>query len=870
MNIINQLTMRYMKHNKSRTIVTIIGAVISVAMLTAVFTIKASFMDMMQREAIHFSGKWNAAFLDVAGEDVDRITNKAEIEGYDIENELGFARLANSKNSKKPYLYVTEHSNHDLLAVSTLEGRLPKTEDELVISKPFMQTSGVPWKVGDVITLEFGERSEIVEGVKMPLVRQDPYYSKEVFTPEHSKTYTITGIVQAPAREYDAAAAYRAFSGLSKNHLKAGSPYTVSVEYKDYKKWGTDVYKVSDNIASNVHRVKDQVKSSGVKIEYHRNLLLYSGISNDDRFVTTMYMAVITIGTIIMIGSISLIYNAFAISLSERSRALGMLSSVGATKQQKRASVFFEATVIGIFAIPVGLLFGSLGIGVTFELLSPFIQRMFSVSEPIRIVIEPFSVIAVILVSILTLFISAWLPAVRASRITTISAIRQNKDIEMKSNDVRTSKVTRKWFGFEAELGLKNIKRNKHHYRTTVFSLAISVILFLAASSFSLYLDKSYNMAQAPVPYDVSVYVSGDDLAGVKTLTNELMTVKHVSSKVKTQKFTTALNLKEDQVAMDIAKRLAPYEGAYTLNANIVSLDDTSFTNYLKTLGINNKKLEGANIPAVLVNQFTVKEKRIFTDITQLNVNEGTDLSFSINEDGSEAKWNIQIASITDKRPPFMHHYQEDPSIVTLVVSEHGFDNMLQQMGNVHVPNYMNSEVQFTTEQSIDLENEIVPITNSYPSINAYTTNLIELRQSELDRATVISVFLYGFVILIGLICTATIINTISTGMALRKREFAMLTSVGMTPKSMKRMIRFEGLFYAMKSLLYGLPISLGVIYFIYKILSRNFSFDFTLPWVDIILAVVGVFFIVGLTILYATRKQNGQNIVEALKNENS
>lgn len=756
-----------------------------------------------------------------------------------------------------------------MLAVSTIEGSLPKTEDELVISKQFMQTSGVTWKVGDVVTLEFGERSRTEEGKKLTLDNNYSHYTDEVFTPASSKTYTITGIVQAPAREYDAAAAYRAFSGLSENHLKAGSPYTVSVEYKDYKKWGTDVYKVSDNIASNVHRVKDQVKSNGVKIEYHRNLLLYSGISNDARFVTTMYLAVITIGTIIMIGSISLIYNAFAISLSERSRALGMLSSVGATKQQKRASVFFEATIIGLFAIPVGLLFGSLGIGVTFELLSPFIQRMFSVNEPIRLILEPFTIIAVILVSIVTLFISAWLPAVRASRITTISAIRQNKDIEMKSNDVRTSKITRKWFGFEAELGLKNIKRNKHHYHTTVFSLAISVILFLAASSFSLYLEKSYNMAQAPVPYDVSVYVSGDDLEGVKSLTNELMTVKHVSSKVKTQTFTAALDLEENQVAMDIAKRLAPYEGVYTMNAKIVSLDDTSFTNYLQTIGVDNNKLEGANIPAVLVNRFTLKEKRIFTDITQLTVSEGTELPLSINEDGSEAKWNIQIASITDKRPPFMYHYQENPSIVTLVVSEHGFDNMLQQIGNVHLANYFSSEIQFTTEQSAALENEIVPITNGYPSVNAFTTNLIEQRQSELDRATVISVFLYGFVILIGLICTATIINTISTGMALRKREFAMLTSVGMTPTSMKRMIRCEGLFYAMKSLLYGLPIGLGVMYLIYKILSRNFSFDFTLPWVDIILAVVGVLVIVGLTILYANRKQNGQNIVETLKNEN-
>ncbi|WP_253721306.1 ABC transporter permease [Brevibacillus brevis] len=179
------------------------------------------------------------------------------------------------------------------------------------------------------------------------------------------------------------------------------------------------------------------------------------------------------------------------------------------------------------------------------------------------------------------------------------------------------------------------------------------------------------------------------------------------------------------------------------------------------------------------------------------------------------------------------------------------------------------SEVQFTTEQSAALENEINPIINKYPDVHVYTNNLIEWRQDAMNRATVTSVFLYGFVVLIGLICMANIINTISTGMALRKREFAMLASIGMTPKGMKKMLRFEGFFYGMKSLIYGLPISLCVMFFIYKSLSRNFAFAFTVPWADLIIAGVGVFFIVGTTIFYANRKYKEYSIVNSLKNEN-
>ncbi|MFA4137547.1 MULTISPECIES: FtsX-like permease family protein [unclassified Brevibacillus] len=864
MNIVNQLTLRYMKKNKSRTLVTIIGVVISVAMLTAVFSISSSFMDMMQRNAITYSGKWQAAFLNVTGEDVAVITNTEAIERYDIDQRLGFARLSNSPNSVKPYLFITGHSNHDVVGVSLLDGRLPQNENELALSSEYIRTAGVSLKVGDVVTLNFGDRSLNVDGQSETLGDNDVYQSKEVFTPTNTKTYTITGIVQAPAKEQEVMAAYRAFSGLSEGDLEEGSPYTVSVEYKDFKGLGNDIYETSNTIASKVSGVKDQVKSNGVKIKYNRDLLLYSGISNDSHFLNTMYLAVLSVGIIILIGSVSLIYNAFAISLSERSRTLGMLSSVGATKKQKRASVFFEAAVIGVIAIPAGLFFGSIGIGVTFHLLSPFIQKMLFVSEPIRLVIEPYSMIAVVLFSILTLLISAWLPAVRASKITPITAIRQTKDIEIKGKDVRTSNMTRKLFGFEAELGLKNLKRNKHHYRSTVFSLAISVILYLAASSFSLYMDKSYNMAQAPLPYDLSVNARGADLERVRSLTNELMSVKNATTKVKTQLIGADLILNENEVTTDISSRhtLNP-DGKYFMSADIVSLDEASFAAYLQSAGIDAKKLEGDEISAILVNRFTLKEEHNFTDISQLTVQEGSELPLTLNEGAK-----VRIASITDKRPPFMLRYQEYAFTVTFVVSERGFDKF-RERGNAMLSEQVTSEVQFTTEQSAALENEINPIINKYPDVHVYTNNLIEERQDAMNRATVTSVFLYGFVVLIGLICMANIINTISTGMALRKREFAMLASIGMTPKGMKKMLRFEGFFYGMKSLIYGLPISLCVMFFIYKSLSRNFEFAFTVPWADLIIAGVGVFFIVGTTIFYANRKYKEYSIVNSLKNEN-
>jgi putative ABC transport system permease protein len=131
------------------------------------------------------------------------------------------------------------------------------------------------------------------------------------------------------------------------------------------------------------------------------------------------------------------------------------------------------------------------------------------------------------------------------------------------------------------------------------------------------------------------------------------------------------------------------------------------------------------------------------------------------------------------------------------------------------------------------------------------------------------SVFVFGFVILISAICVANIFNTISTSISLRKREFAMLRSVGMTPAGFGKMIRYESIFYGVKALLYGLPLSFATMFALYRSLSGSFSFAFTVPWLQVGIAVLAVFLIVGLAMLYSGSKVRKENIMDSLKQEN-
>ena len=135
---------------------------------------------------------------------------------------------------------------------------------------------------------------------------------------------------------------------------------------------------------------------------------------------------------------------------------------------------------------------------------------------------------------------------------------------------------------------------------------------------------------------------------------------------------------------------------------------------------------------------------------------------------------------------------------------------------------------------------------------------------------TVAKVLAYGFIILISLIASANVFNTISTNISLRRREFATLKSVGLTSKGMRRMMTFESILYGVKSLMFSLPVSLAMTYLVYIVASDSgYEMGFYVPWDKFIIAIASVFIIVALSMVYSIKKVNKENTVETLRNEN-
>ena len=867
MNIVNKLTLRQMKLNKKRTIVTILGTIISAAMITAVSLLALCFMDLMKRETIARDGEWHVLYMDVNREQLQAIRADSGTKNAMMSRDLGYAHLPLSENLNKPYLFIKEYdgAGFDNFPMELKEGRLPKEPGELVISDAVYTNTQVKYAIGDVLTLTIGQRYPMDEAQEMPPMLQN--YSllrnenqvAEYLTEDMTRTFTIVGIIKRPTWEYTWSPGYTTLTYMDDTTVTEQETFDV---YVTAKRVNQKLFARADRLASDL----------GIRsYRFHDGLLRTYGAIKDDTMRGMLYTLSAIIMGIIVIGSISLIYNAFAISVSERSRHLGMMSSVGATKKQKRNSVFFEGAIIGAISIPIGIAAGHLGLGITFICINPILQNAVEVSTGLRLGFHPSSILVATLVSVGTIFISTYIPARKASRISAIDAIRQSADVKVTRRQVRTWRLTRKIFGIEGELGLKNLKRNKKRYKATVFSLMISMILFLVVSSFTQNLKKALYLSQDGVNFDIMANVDGNTAYEKEELINRMNSLEGITeSSVITSLYTTAWIPVENTA--DFLLGSMPFlveDGKFPYSITLNVLGDEALKRYAKEAEIEYLLESSEQNNAIVINQIRYGDNDLgkYVDARVVNSSLGDELELSYYSPESDSMLTLgplKVASLTGVMPMGLMPHGKDASF-HILISKETFARITE---GVEISNGLISQVYFRSKEPLKLQERLEELQNQVGVGKLSMYNLYSIRQMEENLILLLSVFTYAFIILITSICAANILNTVSTSIALRKREFAMLKSVGITPKSFRIMLNYECIFYGIKSLIYGLPLSVIAMLMIHRTLMRRFEFAFTLPVNSILIVIISVFLLVSTAMLYATGKVKKENIIDALKQE--
>lgn len=854
MNIIHKLTLRHLKENKRRTIVTIIGVVISVAMITAVATLGTSFLNLAQKEHIANEGEWHALYKDVTEEQLENIKADQHTDKVILSNDLGYSYLHESKNSSKPYLFFKQYNAEGFkqFPIEIIEGNFPESDDELLISEHISTNGQVDLEIGDEITASIGKRvveedpdlADLSLGQTFSLQTVDDEVS-ETLEASRETQFTIVGIMERPTWEPYMAPGFTVLSYIDEDEDSVNASVV----------WN----KINQQTLNDAEELGKTLNIG--EVSFNDGLLRYYGLIDDDFLRTSLYSVAAIIMIVIMVGSVSLIYNAFAISVSERSRHLGMLSSVGATKRQKRNSVFFEGFVIGIVSIPLGIISGIGGIAITFYFINPLFQRLSEFSEGLTVVVTPISIVVAVAVSILTIFISTYIPARRASKVSAIDAIRQSEDVKLSRKKMKTSKFIRKVFGIEAEFGLKNLKRNKRRYIATIFSLVISIVLFLSVSFFGDQLRVSSNAATSGLNYDIKINQAmnaGESFD--RSLVDSVNSLEEITDLSEFVFAYVEAELTEDQLGELLGT--SSEGGKHSIFIELNVLDDEDLQSYAEEVDVSyNTLIDLDNLSGIVINRTDSPGDKM-GEVAPVDMSSGESLDLQVSGfdwDREEDRdlGELEITALTDIRPLGV---DLNSGLLQIVVSKKVFAE-LNQANKID----KTAQLVLTSSDPLATHGKLEKILDT----RMYIDNPSKIRQEEEGVILLVSVFTYGFIALITAISVANIFNTISTSISLRKREFGMLKSVGMTPKGFNRMINYESLFYGIKSLLYGLPISIGIMYLIYKSMSEAFEYPFEFPWGSIIGVIVGVFIIVGSAMLYASAKVKKENIIDALKQEN-
>ena len=852
MNIIEKVTWKCMKAAKRRTMVTIFGVILSVAMISTVSVIAQSFQDLMLRNARSNFGDFEMEFYDVPAKQAEKLVKDSRIKESLISYHDTYAFLKDVRDAQRQYIqlqvYDMEHLH--LNALPLVKGTLPRQKDEILLSESFMETSGTAWKIGDSITLPIGYTVQ-KDGSRSYSQWNSDDATGESFHQTGERTFRITGIMDDGKVHFGSQnyAFYLPFQG---NEGTLDNRYVISFTMKERT---ASIYEDAQQLAED-YGLQD------VQINPNNTLLMFYGINDDNGFMTTITLATGMVALIIMIGSISLIYNAFAISLSQRSRYLGMLASIGATQKQKRSSVFFEAFVIGAFAIPIGILCGYAGIGITFLCIQPLIQGMFETMVELRLVITWQSVLVSVLFSFIVLLISAWLPARRASRITPIDALRQNQDVSIRVKDVRRTRWIRKWFGFSAALGAKNMKRSRHRYYATLFSLIISMVLFMTAYSFSTFISQAFSMAQGEIPADVTGGMNGYSQPEGDAIREQLSRLPSAEEflymeSVTLQDHSTAAYSDQLQQLLDEQGRHFD-EPQQRLSFEVIALDDQSFARYAGEVNASMEDFAGSDAQVILLNKLTCKKENIFTDYRLLeNAEKGMTLQAAMDKRSDETA--IHVAAVSEVHPWFMPANVDDIHTIYLITNEQSM-RITQDM--------LSMKFQYRSSQPYALENELTQLQSQHPAGTIFKSNIRALKDRQNQLSLFLNVFLYGFVALILLVSAANIYNTISTGIALRRREFAMLKSIGITPGAFRAMIRMEIMQYLGRTMLFGIPLTLLVIYGVYAVLQRNFAFAFAFPWQGLLFIILLLAALLFMSMRLALQAMKHDNLMETIRQE--
>lgn len=964
--IIFQVTKTYMKKNKKRTIITFAGILVMVVLMTAVFVGKDTVMDFMRRAVEADQGKWHYQVYDVTKEEADEISSLKSIDKLEVSRPLGYTDFPQSANIETPYLELKGYSGElfDWMNINVIEGRVPEKENEILISERAIE-DGADIKVGDTVDVDAfdryvhafykeGEEEKIAAG-KAPGVIT---FGNNVFSVEHGTTvkapahfaywpgnddfeeiheptgikgtYTIVGIMETPSYESDGQGGYTA---LTKNDAAVAEGESINlvftIDLKSSENTEGEIARIIDSHRNEEERAEVEENGSAYMLEDGTRIPVVNGqiVANDLLLVfaakgtdTNFNMLMIFFQTFFIIlisaASLVLIYNVFSMSYKERSRYLGMLSSVGATRRQKKWSVYYEVFVLLAMALPIGIILGLLVVKGAMVLLYPhFAKIISSIATNVitgksceidyHLIVNPLNIFFVLIFSAVAVWISALIPAIKISKVGPIESIRGNDDtrVRLKKSGVKSYFNLMMKGRPERLLSAASISRNRHSTRGIIRSITVFISLTLitafAVRSFTDIVKSKADQEDIAVGskyegYDYSF--SFDEDIQYMTGREDIVTSDEVSDYIEmnielapynialsdyTEEYRNDMNAILDlyypgeKPQIVVENYLEPAEVWSNPEVNMITLSDEEFSEVAKKAGVD---ISGEN-PVLIYDRVVLSteeyefafEGALQPDFTSYEVKNpfnykvGDEMNLMCAEyikdkdEYKEIDIPVTFAGYIDASD-IEEYYSLKGRAAWIITSETTRDYIgslspedVSRMGLRQILFSVNTNDSKLVRNLSQIKDEYDDYALRSASI---ATGLTDFKTA---ITKILNIVATCFTLLIALICMLNLYNSVMGRRLSRHQELSVLQSMGMTKAQKRKMLLLENIRLMVKSVIYSGLITGAFVVAIRFILNRRFGrMSFTLPvWMMVIIILASV---ISLSLFTAISYKDSKN----------
>lgn len=614
------------------------------------------------------------------------------------------------------------------------------------------------------------------------------------------------------------------------------------------------------------------------------NLMGENYASYGNAYLAMLAIPAVILGLLILIMSVVVISNVFRISTGERLSQFGTLKCVGATEKQIIETVMYEAFLVSMVGIPLGIL---LGIGFTHIGVNIANYQLEELNSLTKMMINQFHMsLEVILswkalalsgvISFFTVLYSAYRPACMAGKKTAVACMKQ---LEVTGITVAKDKKERNSLmrgHIEMGLAITNVRRNRRNTKSAITVLAISIILFICLSGLKDIAGRAEKYMNPHMKQTVVVdYVSNYDIRVNPSTGREEVwfsnpidadTADKIAEELKayTDKDFLCMGNDYDTYFAMIPKEFISKDMEAALSYEKINLqDENEFRVEILSVGqdLYEEMCKTAGAPKgsnLLLNSYTYNyrgsEKRIVPWTNNIN-----SLNLEL-ADGTPIEMKIDGVLTTEEIPEDLFFL--NMNAVRIVVPDASVRGYSWYSSPDDLDAYMDYaegvlEKYFPTGED-----------DEYMECG-YSTRVYRVDDyaKVMNIAIMIAcVFLYSFVIMLGIIGMINVISTMSTSITMRAREFAVLQSIGMTRDELRKMLNMESILCAGKALLYGFPNGMLMLMVINYAVIQIIPIGISVPWGEIMLVFLAVFIVIWGTIHVSSRKMEDQNIIETIR----